>query len=234
MDKAALESALSALDIWLIGFGVLVAIGVVGESVAGYLHWRKGNDLQAIQTGENLTLQRDIARLSRDADIAKGQIAEADARAAEANRKAVEAAVALEKFRTPRSLSPEQQASIIKKMRSFAGKSFDIAINNAGPEPLILAEIIEAVLKSAGWTQLNWGNDPGDTFFARSQLPNLGISFGYGIVIATEESKSSELLSAAQALASALTAEGVAATAQPPVNRNNNVNAIHIMVGIKR
>jgi hypothetical protein len=61
MDKSALEASLNSLDIWLIVFGILVAIGAVGGSVAGFLHWRRSGELQIIQTSENLALQRDIA-----------------------------------------------------------------------------------------------------------------------------------------------------------------------------
>jgi len=63
VEKAALESSLSALDIWLIVFGVFVAIGVVGESVVGFLHWRRSGQLQVIQTTENLAQRAEILRL---------------------------------------------------------------------------------------------------------------------------------------------------------------------------
>jgi uncharacterized protein YdbL (DUF1318 family) len=60
MGRAELERSLSTLDIWLIIFGVFVAIGVVGESLAGFLHWRRSGQLQAVQTSENLALQKDL------------------------------------------------------------------------------------------------------------------------------------------------------------------------------
>ena len=54
MGKAALQAWLNALDVWLIIFGVLVAIGAVGGSVAGFLHWRRSGQLQAILEGLKL------------------------------------------------------------------------------------------------------------------------------------------------------------------------------------
>src|ERR1700735_4724608 len=60
VGKTELESSLSTLDLWLIVFGLFVAIGVVGESVVGFLHWRRSGQLQALQTAENLPLQRDL------------------------------------------------------------------------------------------------------------------------------------------------------------------------------
>jgi uncharacterized cupredoxin-like copper-binding protein len=77
-----LESSLSTLDIWLIVFGVFVAIGVVGESLVGFLHWRTSGQLQAVQTAENLAQQKEIGRLSVEAETAKSEIASANERTA--------------------------------------------------------------------------------------------------------------------------------------------------------
>jgi hypothetical protein len=54
MGKAELQASLNALDIWLIGFGIIVAISTVGASVAGYLHFRRSSQLQTILEAENL------------------------------------------------------------------------------------------------------------------------------------------------------------------------------------
>jgi hypothetical protein len=51
MGKAALQASLNTLDVWLIIFGLLVAIGAVGGSVAGFLHWRRSGELQTILAG---------------------------------------------------------------------------------------------------------------------------------------------------------------------------------------
>lgn len=62
MGKAALQASLNKLDVWLIAFGVLVAIGAVGGSVAGYLHWRRSGQLQTVLETENFAQQNDIAQ----------------------------------------------------------------------------------------------------------------------------------------------------------------------------
>jgi hypothetical protein len=97
MDKASLESTLRTLDIWLIVFGIFVAVGVVGESVVGFLHWRRGGQLAVVQTAENLALTNSIAA--------------ANGRASDANKKAETGRlerVKLEAKVSPRRLSGEQ------------------------------------------------------------------------------------------------------------------------------
>jgi membrane protein required for beta-lactamase induction len=91
VGKSELEGALSALDVWLIIFGIFVAIGVVGESVSGFLHWRRSGQLQVLQTSENLAQQREIARLSAEGETAKSAIARANESAANAMERAAEA-----------------------------------------------------------------------------------------------------------------------------------------------
>ena len=76
MGKAALQAWLNALDVWLIIFGVLVAIGAVGGSVAGFLHWRRSGQLQAILEAENLAQQNDIAQANARAPVAQARTAD--------------------------------------------------------------------------------------------------------------------------------------------------------------
>ena len=65
-------------------------------------------------------LTKEASRLSADAEIAHAQIAEANARA-------LEARLALEKFKAPRSIALEQAADISNKLTSFKGTRFDIS-----------------------------------------------------------------------------------------------------------
>src|SRR5947209_1828579 len=109
MGRAELESSLSTLDIWLIVFGVFVAIGVVGESVVGFLHWRRSGQLQELQTAENLAQQKDIARLS-------AETAAAEQHAAEAN-------LELARMKAPRGLTAEGQQRVIAAIHPWAGQS---------------------------------------------------------------------------------------------------------------
>jgi hypothetical protein len=138
VGKAELESALSTLDIWLIIFGVFVAIGVVGESAAGYLHWRKSGQLSKLQTAENLSLQEAIAG--------------ANARAADAYSRARQAELELAKIQTPRTLTPDQQEKLIKLLT--AARKGPTAVSAAfvdSTDAKEFAKSIKTVLTKSGF-----------------------------------------------------------------------------------
>ena len=125
MGKAELESSLSTLEIWLIVFGVLVAVGVVGGSVAGFMHWRRSGQLSVLQAAENFSQQKDIERLSAEAETARSEIGEANAQAAEANRIAEEerlARVKLEAQLAGRHLTDDQKSQLTAALTKLQGQ----------------------------------------------------------------------------------------------------------------
>lgn len=173
MDKSALESSLSTLDVWLIIFGVFVAIGVVGESVAGFLHWRRSGQLQVVQTSENLAQRREIARLSTESESARASIAEANARAAEAQRETERLKADNLKMQAglrPRRiamLSGEARAEKFKEIAEYAGT---VALIQAVPgdfEVATLARDISIALRDFDWkprilNENDWLVSPGE------------------------------------------------------------------------
>lgn len=224
MGRAELETSLSTLDVWLIIFGVFVAIGVVGESVVGFLHWRRGNELQALQTAENLAQQKDIARLS-------AETATAEQHAAEAN-------LALARFKAPRTLNAEQRKRIADEVKAFAGTTYDEGVGPINdPEPQFLLDAIGGVLREAGWRQIDWQTSEYIMGLRRVGQPVVGgVSVTNVIVEYPPDNK--RLSEAATALAAALIAEGIAAGAIASDGLggggiNTNPNTIHVMVGRK-
>jgi len=108
MTKEDLESSIKTLEILLIVFGVLVAIGVAGESVFGFKLWRKNSRLRVIQ-------EREIANLG--------------AVAAEANRKAEEerlARIKIEERVAWRRLTKDEQSKIGSRLRHFSGETASV------------------------------------------------------------------------------------------------------------
>jgi hypothetical protein len=137
MGKAELERALSTLDVWLIIFGIFVAIGVVGESIVGYLHWRKSGQLSTLQTSENLTLQQSIA--------------EARARAAEANQRSEEektARIKLAEEYGARHLTDETVRVLVKSLKGKVRKLTVIRIREI--ESSILGMELVLAFRTAG------------------------------------------------------------------------------------
>jgi hypothetical protein len=142
----------------------------------------------------------------------------------------------LAKFKAPRILSTAQQGKITEAIRTFSGKQFDVALNTE-PEPQFLLPQIEDALKAGGWVEIDWkGNGGGDAEinFVRGGRTTAGIVIASGVIIQMRHEDLPELWQAAQALASALNAEGIAAKAEPGLGfPNTNIKTIHVMVGKK-
>jgi hypothetical protein len=158
-------------------------------------------------------------------------VAEAEARAAEATQKAQEAALQLATFRAPRSLNREQTERIAGKMKAFTGTQFAGARSPGNPEFESCLRDIEVALQMAGWTEIDW-----HVSTARSRAAGLtaigtdvsvwDVSIGIPLRSVQAYDK------AAFALAQALTAEGIAATAG--IMYEQSATVIHLMVGPKR
>jgi hypothetical protein len=84
MTKGELEALLRTLDIWVIVFGILVAIGVTGEAIVGFLHFRKGNQLHRLEVAENLAQQAEIERMKKESGLISERTANAERQAAQA------------------------------------------------------------------------------------------------------------------------------------------------------
>lgn len=168
-----------------------------------------------------------------DADLAqaKADIANADARAADANARAYEAKLALEKFKAPRILTPEQQGRISAKVRQFAGTQFDAGMGPKGdPEPLYLLRSIHAALSSAGWSHIAWTS--GGEAYTEAGMPSIGLTTVTNVIVDVHPDRWAKFGTAARALAEALDAEGIAAIADSQPT-SVNTDAIHVRVGRK-
>jgi hypothetical protein len=132
MTKEEVDAAITALENWgraldswtllcAIGIAVFLALGVV----LGFAHWINEKHLRPLRIEhvrlhdlQVSVLQRDTARLTTEAEIAREAIGDANARALEAQAE-------LEKLRAPRRLaSPEQRARMLERLRQFAGQQF--------------------------------------------------------------------------------------------------------------
>jgi hypothetical protein len=145
---------------------------------------------------------------------------------AEANARAIEAQLTLEKFKAPRSLRRPQ--SVVDKLKPFAGVPFDIALN-VEPEVVALMDQITVVLRQAGWSWKDLANTSGIKF-GNSNLPAMGILAVSGIFIQIAESKRLDWGPAATALGEALVAEGIEVKGE--VGEISD-DAIHIKIGKK-
>jgi hypothetical protein len=171
----------------------------------------------------------------RAREAGDGIVAEANARAAEANQKAQEAILELARFKAPRELTQEQRGRIVDKLKPFSGTEYDIAISDADPEILNFVFIIELVLSTAGWTEIDWQGN-GEGFIREGMLIiRLGVSVT-NVMIGVHVSQPLKLCEHALALSDALMTEDIDATAArltPHRMSSTNANAVHILMGRK-
>jgi len=175
------------------------------------------------------------ARISENETKTAQAIAESDNAkkgAAEANARALEARLALENFKAPRTLRPDQQAKIAEKLKPFAGTIYDAGIGPMGdPEPLYMLRSLHVALSSANWKHVAWTGS-GDMTYTEPDMPSMGVTMVTNVIVDVHPDRWKELGPAAEALAAALSAEGIDAIADSKPTSINS-NAIHIRIGRK-
>lgn len=139
MSKEELEASLKTLDILLIVFGVLVAVGATGASLFGFIQWRKSNQLRAIQVAENLAQEHKIEELRKAANDAAERAANA-----ELLTKELEAEI------QPRDLTVEQQREIEQRLGGFTGRILSLRSYSLDTEGKRLGKIIKSVMERSG------------------------------------------------------------------------------------
>ncbi len=150
----------------------------------------------------------------------------------EANARAAEARLELEKFKAPRSLSSEQRKRIADKLKSFGGVQFDGAWTNLDPEIDLLFTAIEETLVSAGWKGVSYNG--GGQLYGRKGYISVGQANAYGVIVNIDKSKSPNLLWPALDLVKALTEEGIGVGFQDGAGFvSANSDTIHILIGPK-
>lgn len=122
-----------------------------------------------VETGR---LNVEIGRLNKEA-------AEANASARLAEARAVEAQLELARFKAPRRLTSEQQATLAERLKTFSGTKFAMSV--APGDSVDLAMDIGDTLKSAGWEWINWPVRWSQVVKSRPGRPEMGIDLMRGI-----------------------------------------------------
>jgi hypothetical protein len=185
--------------------GALVVVGVAAELLGDLFSEPLQKKMDDAKTSE-------IVRLATEAETARAAIAEANARA-------LEAKVELEKYRAPRSLTDEQVARIREKVRPFSGQVFGAITYWGESEPVALTKRIgDLALIPAGW------------IFSKAERFEalVGIVSGIAVLVSAESDPKS--VAAAKVLVEALNNEGLAAslTIDPTYK-----TLVKIQVGVK-
>jgi hypothetical protein len=148
----------------------------------------------------------------------------------EARKRAAEAEARLQ----PRTLTKEKQELVVSMLMPFAGTQFDVGVAPGDGEAAEFMAVLEAVLQTAGWTEVDWNG--GDIVMTREGRPVAGLVTATNVAIGVHAEKKSTLLgNAAAALSSALNAEGIVARSGTVGTGffNKNADAVHILIGRK-
>src|ERR1700720_3658969 len=86
--REALETTLGSIEFWALIFGVIVVIGVAGESVFGVRAWWNNRKLQAVQQDIEHWREAETARLNKEAADARITAGNAIEAAGNANERA--------------------------------------------------------------------------------------------------------------------------------------------------
>jgi len=171
------------------------------------------------------------ATLEKEAEQLRKDTADANARAAEATRKATESQLALEKYRSPRTLDALQVARVKKAVERFAGTPFDVSVTLES-EPQGFGAQIGTLLESAGWVWKNRNNTPGIAINLGPHQAGMVNMSGMGIEI--DVSKTAEWQEAVLNLGNALLVEGIQLIMNRATDNSASPDAVHIYVGSKK
>lgn len=161
-ESEPLETRIARLEFWALIFGIIVVVGVAGESVFGIRIWWNGRKLATVHKRESVVLQAEMVRLGNLTAEANARAADANARAAEAakqaagaNARAAEAELQAERLRArfTRSLTPHQQDAIVALLKGLAGfAEVDVMETEYrdAEATMITGQIIN-VLQRSGW-----------------------------------------------------------------------------------
>lgn len=165
--RAALEGILSTIDVWLLIFGILVVIGVGGESAFGFWAWRANSKLRSTQG--------DIEQI-REIQIT------------DATKRAAEATLELEKMRSPRMLLhiPELEATL----KQFRDTEYTFSSVGQDEESINFLKEIDSLLQRAGWKRVKpSGGPPAINVFGKDVDFSVTVALKSGIAISVDSSQ---------------------------------------------
>jgi hypothetical protein len=226
-----------------------VAICLMIESIFGVAHWRNENKLRPLRAEQARIHENELAafaavaadansragRARRDAATANERAAalekeaeSARAAIADANARAIEAQLALEKYKAPRSLTKEQQDRIVENIKLFAGQEYALSVA-VGAEAENFLCMLDGILQSAGWKK----HDPFGTIHTGTACGRVALNSLSGVHIRAAPTLPAAGNVAANALGPALVAEGIAAVGEIDPQNIPVETVINVMVGSK-
>jgi hypothetical protein len=136
---------------------------------------------------------------------------------AESNARALEAQLALEKIKMPRTLGPARQQFVAEAIASFRGQRYRPSISQGADDGLAFWESLYVTFEKAGWIYVPL---PPNSFSVGNPPAGIPIAAMPGVEIRFDPTKEPELKPVAKALGDALHADGTVVA----VNRHAQSN----------
>jgi hypothetical protein len=188
----------------------------------------KAREEAARSSGLLASARQQMTALAADAADAKKSVMAANERAADAEKGAAEARRELAGYRTPRTLSPEQQSQLTERLRPFEKTPFEFSVTPASEAIALIGQLARA-LTQYGW---EW-NVSSPLMFDTAGSSDREIGVAYGVQIQVDERKKQQWERPAIELREALTAAGIEVTAEVVKAADHEPSAIHIRIGHK-
>jgi hypothetical protein len=198
----------------------LTALVAVGYFIVSRVAINRAAQLRTAQAALGAAKEEKLTNDLRDKDK---EIADAKARAAEANRLAAEeqlARVKIEEKLAGWRLDPKAQERLIEKLKPYAGTPFDLAVN---PVEYRFMETLDGILIAAGWVRQPKAD------FSVLLDGKASINYWSGVTIEFAQESLNSFRTAAETLVRGLAAEGIPAKGN--VIQGGDPNAIHVVVG---
>ena len=133
----------------LIWGAVLGVFALLLTAASAYVLYRVADVAQKELETESKVSAEKTAELTTKSEQLRKDTAEANARAAEAQ-------LALEKFKKPRSIAPGDAPRFVAEVSKIAGTDAAVYIIGEGPEPNGLGSALTLLLKQARWNVFTW------------------------------------------------------------------------------
>lgn len=231
-----LETAMARIELLTYGFGALLLCGVVAEVFSSAVTWQV---CVAIGVAGEVTLglvnvglaRRHRALTAREQKRLSAIIAEANARASEANA-AAEALRAenleLQARIQPRQITATAAPVVARAVTPYTGQKFSIFAGASDAEAVVFARRLRRLLVQAGWVP-----EFNDIAYGAMLALVIGVEIQVGDAPTT--------VSAGEALREALSVVGVVAYVEPAEDQETSINVlrwpppddIRITVGVK-
>jgi hypothetical protein len=166
-----------------------------------------------------------MTALATDAAEAKKSVLAANERAADSENRAAEARRELERHKTPRTLSREQQSQLTERLRRFEKTPFEFSVTPASEAIALMGQLALALTES-GW---EW-NLSSPLMFNKAGQSNDEVDL---VQIQVDERKKQQWERPAIELREALKAAGIEVTAEVVKAATKEPSAIHIRIGHK-